>query len=176
MLAIALVLGLARRGARAAPASERGDDTFVSSSSPDYRATQSFYRSFGEEPVEVLVKGNLQQLVLSSDIERLRAWRGACRATSPRSALAGEGGVERALRAARARHRRSRWCSVPARSSTRRPNEIDEQLDRADQAGRSAGQAGRTRSSRSAALARGLSAREAATLGEQASKITIGAL
>ena len=46
-------------------------DTFVSSSSPEYRATQRFYDSFGEEPVEVLVKGNLQQLVLSSDIDRL---------------------------------------------------------------------------------------------------------
>ncbi|HEY7951343.1 MAG TPA: hypothetical protein VID70_00050, partial [Solirubrobacteraceae bacterium] len=41
-------------------------DTFVGKSSADYRATQGFYENFGEEPVAVLVQGNLQQLVLSS--------------------------------------------------------------------------------------------------------------
>ena len=34
-------------------------DTFVGKSSADYKATQSFYRTFGEEPVAVVVKGNL---------------------------------------------------------------------------------------------------------------------
>ena len=38
--------------------------SFVSSSSAPYQATQTFYRQFGEEPVEVLVQGDLQQLVL----------------------------------------------------------------------------------------------------------------
>ena len=45
--------------------------------------TQRFYASFGEEPVAVLVKGDLQQLVLSEDIDRgSSGWRGVCRATS----------------------------------------------------------------------------------------------
>ena len=55
----------------------------MSSSSPQYRATQRFYRSFGEEPVEVLVKGDLQQLVLSSDIDRLVGLEGCLSGNVP---------------------------------------------------------------------------------------------
>ena len=57
----------------------------MSSSSPEYQATQRFYRSFGEEPIAVLVKGNLQQLVLSSDIERLLGLEGCLSGNVPAS-------------------------------------------------------------------------------------------
>jgi hypothetical protein len=68
-------------------------DTFVSSSSPEYRATQTFYRGFGEEPVEVLVRGSLQQLVLSTDIDRLVGLEGCLSGNVPASAFAHEGGA-----------------------------------------------------------------------------------
>jgi len=45
--------------------------TFVSSSSPSYRATQRDYRSFGGEAVIVLVREPLTDLLLSSDLGRL---------------------------------------------------------------------------------------------------------
>ena len=72
----------------------------MSSSSPQYRATQRFYQSFGEEPVEVLVKGNLQQLLLSSDIDRLVGLEGCLSGNVPVSALGVGGRRERAVRAA----------------------------------------------------------------------------
>ena len=64
----------------------------MSSSSPQYRATQRYYDSFGEEPVDVLVKGNLQQLLLSSDIDRLLGLEGCLSGNVPASALGAEGG------------------------------------------------------------------------------------
>ena len=67
--------------------------TFVSSSSPEYRATQRFYANFGEEPIEVLVKGDLQQLVLSSDVDRLVGLEGCLSGNVPVTALAKEGGA-----------------------------------------------------------------------------------
>jgi uncharacterized protein len=69
-------------------------NTFVSGSSPEYKATQKFYENFGEEPIEVLVKGDLQQLVLSSDVDRLVGLEGCLSGNVPTKALAGEGGVD----------------------------------------------------------------------------------
>jgi uncharacterized protein len=69
-------------------------NTFVSNSSPEYKATQQFYKNFGEEPIEVLVKGNLQQLVLSSDVDRLVGLEGCLSGNVPKQALAQEGGAD----------------------------------------------------------------------------------
>ena len=93
MLAAAAVLGLAGAGLALQLTPTAALDTFVSSSSAEYRATQQYYSRFGEEPVEVLVKGNLQQLVLSSDIVRLLGLEGCLSGKIPASALGGEGGV-----------------------------------------------------------------------------------
>ncbi|HEY1835184.1 MAG TPA: MMPL family transporter [Solirubrobacteraceae bacterium] len=68
--------------------------SFVSSSSSSYKDTQRFYKSFGEEPIEVLVQGNLQQLVLSDDIERLLGLEGCLSGNVPPSGLPAEGGVD----------------------------------------------------------------------------------
>ena len=78
----------ARRGARAAAAPDGGDEHVrVDARAPTYQDTQRFYRNFGEEPIEVLVKGNLQQLVLSSDIERLIGLEGCLSGNVPAAAL-----------------------------------------------------------------------------------------
>src|SRR6202043_389585 len=89
-LALALALGGGAAGLGLRPSA--ATSTLVSSSSPEYRATQSFYRSFGEEPIEVLVKGDLQQLVLSSDVGRLVGLEGCLSGNVPTAALASEGG------------------------------------------------------------------------------------
>ncbi len=68
-------------------------DTLVGSSSATYKNTQSFYKHFGEEPVEVLVKGDLRKLVLSSDIDRLVGLEGCMSPSLPAGALPKEGGV-----------------------------------------------------------------------------------
>ena len=67
--------------------------TLVSSSSNEYRQTQSYYRGFGEEPIVVLVNGNLQKLVLSSDLERLLGLEGCLSGNVPAAALGAEGGA-----------------------------------------------------------------------------------
>ncbi|HXB14326.1 MAG TPA: MMPL family transporter [Solirubrobacteraceae bacterium] len=93
VLAIAGVLGIggALLALRLQPSA--ATSSFVSSSSTPYRDTQTFYRHFGEEPVEVLVRGNLQQLVLGSDLGRLAGLEGCLSGKVPRAALKNEGGV-----------------------------------------------------------------------------------
>jgi hypothetical protein len=173
VLAVAMVLGLGGAGLALRLHPTAATSTFVSSSSTSYVATQRFYRSFGEEPIAVLVKGNLQQLVLSSDIERLAGLEGCLSGNVPSAALAGEGGTDGP-------------CGQLARAKTVKvvfgPGTfISEAADRTDellaaetkqaeaQAKQAAGEVSR------AALARGLPASQASALGHQASKVTMAA-
>ena len=144
VIAIAILLGLGGAALALRLHPTAAANTFVSSSSVEYRETQRFYSSFGEEPVEVLVKGDLQQLVLSSDIERLVGLEGCLSGNVPASALAAEGGASGtcgALRSLAEHQGRLRTGDVRQRGS---------QPDRcaargADQASRSRGRPGRTR-------------------------------
>ena len=172
VIAIAVVLGLGGGAFALRLRPTAATDTFVSSSSPEYRATQRFYDSFGEEPVEVLVKGNLQQLVLSSDIDRLVGLEGCLSGNVPARALAQEGGP-RGPCGQLARARTVKVVFGPGTFVNEAANQIDEQLTaQTKQAEAQAKQAERVVSE--AALARGLAAAEARTLGRQASKITMG--
>jgi uncharacterized protein len=67
-------------------------DTLVGRSSSAYEATQRFYARFGEEPIEVLVKGDLRKLVLSPDIDRLVGLEGCLSGRVPPAGLPHEGG------------------------------------------------------------------------------------
>jgi uncharacterized protein len=170
VIAIAVVLGLGSAALALQLRPTVATDTFVSSSSAPYKATQSFYRSFGEEPIEVLVKGNLQQLVLSTDIERLVGLEGCLSGNVPASALGSEGGAGGPC-GQLARARTVKVVFGPGTFVNEAANQINEQLllqtHQAEAQARQA-QAVITR----AALARGLSSDEAAALGRQASKIT----
>ncbi len=172
VIAVAIVLALAGGGLALRLHPTAATNTFVSSSSSGYRATQSFYESFGEEPVEVLVKGNLQQLVLSDDIFRLAGLEGCLSGNVPRSALEGEGGVNGPCGQI-ARAHTVKVVFGPGTFVTEATDQIDEQLTaQTKQAEAQAKQAEEVVSK--AALARGLSVSEAATLGQQASKVTTG--
>jgi uncharacterized protein len=171
VIAVAVVLGLGGAALALRLHPTAATDTFVSSSSPQYQATQRFYRSFGEEPIAVLVKGNLQQLVLSSDIDRLVGLEGCLSGNVPASALANEGGVNGPC----GRLARARTVKVvfgPGTFINEAASRIDEQLTtetRQAQAQARQAEGVVTR----AALARGLPASQASTLGRQASKITL---
>jgi hydrophobe/amphiphile efflux-3 (HAE3) family protein len=52
---------------------DRSPDSLVDKGSSTYSETQNFYKQFGGEPVEVLVKGDLRQLLLTTNIGRLLA-------------------------------------------------------------------------------------------------------
>ncbi len=172
VIAVAIVLGLGGAALALRLRPSAATSTFVSSSSPEYRATQRFYRSFGEEPIAVLVKGNLQQLVLSSDIERLAGLEGCLSGNVPTSALAAEGGVHGPC-GQLARAKTVKVVFGPGTFLSEAAEQIDEQLTtETRQAEAQAKQAERV--VYRAAIARGLPAAQARTLAQQANKVTIG--
>jgi hypothetical protein len=170
VVGVAIVLALAGGALALRLRPTAATSTFVSSSSAQYAQTQRFYRSFGEEPVAVLVKGSLQQLLLSSDLERLVGLEGCLSGNVPASALATEGGVNGPC-GQLARAHTVKVVLGPGTFVNEAANQIDEQL--AAQTKQAETQARQSeRAVTRAALRRGLSAEEARSLGQQASKIT----
>jgi predicted RND superfamily exporter protein len=171
VLAIAVVLAIGGAGLALRLHTSAASDTFVGRSSSTYRATQRFYRSFGEEPVEVMIKGNLQKLLLSSDLDRLVGLEGCLSGNVPAAGLVHEGG-------------RHGPCGQLGALGTVKVvlgpgtflNEAAEQIDRqlstqSAQAERQARQA--EQAIYHAALAKGRSVAEAHQLGSEASKLTL---
>ena len=172
VLALATVLGLAGAAFALRLSPSAAESTFVSSSSPEYKATQKFYKSFGEEPIEVLVKGNLQQLVLSSDVDRLLGLEGCLSGNVPAKGLAGEGGVNGPC-GQLAKARTVKVVFGPGTFINESAERIDELLTvETKQAEAEAKQAETV--VRKAALAHGESEEAAEQLGKQASSITLG--
>ena len=172
VLVLATLLGLAGAAFALRLSPSAAESTFVSSSSPEYRATQKFYKSFGEEPIEVLVKGNLQQLVLSSDVDRLLGLEGCLSGNVPAKALAGEGGPNGPC-GQLAKARTVKVVFGPGTFINESAERIDELLTvETKQTEAEAKQAETV--VRKAALARGESAEAAEKLGKQASSITLG--
>jgi hypothetical protein len=171
VLAIAVVLGLGAAGLSLRLRPTAATSTFVSSSSPEYQATQRYYRNFGEEPIAVLVKGNLQQLVLSSDIERLLGLEGCLSGNVPARALPTEGGVDGPC-GQLARARTIKVVFGPGTFLNEAAERIDEQL--VAETHHAEVQAKRAESTiYRAALARGLPVSQAHTLGHEASRVTL---
>jgi hydrophobe/amphiphile efflux-3 (HAE3) family protein len=86
VLALSLVLALvAGVGATRIP-TDAGVGTLVDGDSATYRATQQVRDAFGEEPVVVLVKGDLQRLILTSNIFRLLRLEGCLSGKVPEGA------------------------------------------------------------------------------------------
>jgi uncharacterized protein len=171
VLAIAAALGLGAVGLAVRLRPTAATSTLVSSSSPEYRATGRFYRSFGEEPIAVLVKGDLQQLVLSSDIERVLGLEGCLSGNVPARALKSEGGVDGPC-GQLARARSVKVVFGPGTFLYEAASQIDKQLTAETRhAEAQARQA--QRSVYRAALARGLGASRARALARQASKVTL---
>src|SRR5690348_2441014 len=52
---------------------DRSPSSLVDRGSSTYAATQNLYKAFGDEPVEVLVKGDLNQLLQTRNLGRLLA-------------------------------------------------------------------------------------------------------
>ena len=165
----ALALGCALAALSLRPSA--ATDTLVGKSSSTYRETQRFYSRFGEEPVEVLVKGDLRKLVLSSDIDRLVGLEGCLSGNLPAAALANEGGAGGPcgqLRAAKA----VKVVFGPGTFLNEAAVQIDSTLAaKSAQAEKQASQAQAT--VRRSALARGLTAEEATAFGQQARKATM---
>jgi predicted RND superfamily exporter protein len=169
-VALAVVLGLGGVAFALRLRPSAGTDTLVSSSSSEYKETQRYYKNFGEEPIVVLVKGSLQQLVLSSDIDRLVGLEGCLSGNVPVAALPREGGLNGPC-GQLAKARTVKLVFGPGTFINEAATQIDEQLAlQTKQAEVQAKQAQRVVTQ--AALQRGLTVAEAQALGRQASKIT----
>jgi predicted RND superfamily exporter protein len=172
-LLVVVLMGLLGLGAAGLALSLRpsaATDTFVGRSSGSYRATQSYYRSFGEEPVDVLVKGNLEDLLLSSDIDRMLGLEGCLAGKVPPAGLPREGGVNGPC-GQLARLGTVKVVIGPGTFVNQAVTQIDSLLTtQGNQAEKQATQ--NERAVRRLALARGSGAAEAAKLGEEAAKIT----
>jgi hydrophobe/amphiphile efflux-3 (HAE3) family protein len=87
---IAAALALALAGAVLALRLEpsASTDTLVDRGSPAFEATERFREQFGEEPVVVLVKGELQQTILTPDLGTLLRLEGCLSGNVPEDGLA----------------------------------------------------------------------------------------
>jgi len=170
-LTVALVLCLAGAALALRLRPTAATDTFVGRSSATYENTQRFYRNFGEEPIEVLVKGNLQQLVLSSDIERLIGLEGCLSGNVPTAGLIHEGGVHGPC-GQLARLRTVKVVFGPGTFINESAEEITDQLS-SEKTQAEAQAAVAKHNVYEVALARHLSVDQASSLGEEASKVTL---
>jgi hydrophobe/amphiphile efflux-3 (HAE3) family protein len=88
LLVVSLLLAVAAAlGATRIP-TDAGVGTLVDNDSATYGATQHVRETFGEEPVVVLVKGELPQLILTEDIFRLLRLEGCLSGKVPKGAEA----------------------------------------------------------------------------------------
>jgi hydrophobe/amphiphile efflux-3 (HAE3) family protein len=171
VVSIAVLLALGGTGLALRLKPSAATSTFVSSSSPDYQATQRFYRSFGEEPIAVLVKGNLQQLLLSSDLERLLGLEGCLSGNVPAAAFASEGGADGPC-AQLARAKTVKVVFGPGTFLNEAAEQIGKQLASESRAAEVEAKQAESSVYR-AALARGIPASQAHALGRQARKVSL---
>src|SRR5947207_25386 len=85
-LVAVLALGGAALALRLEPSADT--DTLVNRSSDTFKATQKFKKTFGDEAVVILIKGNLQRTVLTSDLGRVLRLEGCLSGNVPARGLA----------------------------------------------------------------------------------------
>jgi uncharacterized protein len=87
VLAATAVLALAGAALALRLEPSSATETLVDSSSESFEATERFKRDFGDEAVVVLVQGNLQRTVLSSDLGHVLKLEGCLAGNIPRDKL-----------------------------------------------------------------------------------------
>jgi hydrophobe/amphiphile efflux-3 (HAE3) family protein len=68
----------------------RDPDTLVDRNSEAYGATQDFHEKFGDEPVRILVRGDLSELVLTNNLGKLLSLEGCLSGNVPEGRVFGE--------------------------------------------------------------------------------------
>jgi uncharacterized protein len=86
VLAICLFLAIGAGVAATQLPTDAATNTLVDSDTASYRATQQVRRDFGEEPVVILAEGDLQRLVLTSNLGRLLRLEGCLSGKVPKGA------------------------------------------------------------------------------------------
>src|SRR5881394_105756 len=86
ILAVCLFLGVGAGVLATQLPTDAATDTLVDSDTASYQATQQVKRDFGEEPVVILAEGDLQRLVLTSNLGRLLRLEGCLSGKVPKGA------------------------------------------------------------------------------------------
>ncbi|HEX3325288.1 MAG TPA: MMPL family transporter [Solirubrobacterales bacterium] len=86
VLAVAVLLAVGAGVGATQLHTDAGTNTLVDPSTESYRATQRAREVFGEEPVVVVAQGDLQQLILTSNLERLLRLEGCLSGKVPKGA------------------------------------------------------------------------------------------
>ena len=89
VVALAILLSLVGAVGALALEADRNPDALVDSGSDAFAATEDFYDDFGDEPVRILVEGDLQKLMLTEDLGTILALEG-CLAGSDTEGVKGE--------------------------------------------------------------------------------------
>jgi uncharacterized protein len=83
VLAVSIAIAVAAGIGALSLSTDAAPSTLIDADAPSYRATQEVREAFGEEPVVVLVEGDLQRLVLTSNLGRLLRLEGCLSANVP---------------------------------------------------------------------------------------------
>jgi uncharacterized protein len=86
LVALTTVLAIAAAVAATQLPTDAGVDTLADSGSPTVEATEQVREEFGEEPIVVLVKGELPELLLTDDLFRLLRLEGCLSGKVPKGA------------------------------------------------------------------------------------------
>src|SRR5919108_4223799 len=87
VLGVVAVLAIAGAGLALRLEPSADTDTLVNRSSDTFKDTEQFKKTFGDEAVVVLVKGELQRIVLTSDLGRLLKLEGCLSGNVPKRYL-----------------------------------------------------------------------------------------
>ncbi len=91
VVALAILLSLVGAVGALALDADRDPDSLVDSGSEAFDATEAFYERFGDEPVRILIEGDLRELMLTEDLGTILALEGCLSGTSPGGEVFGEG-------------------------------------------------------------------------------------
>lgn len=86
VLAVSVLLAVTAGVVATQLPTDAATDTLVDSDTASYQATQQVKRDFGEEPIVILAEGDLQRLVLTSNLGRLLRLEGCLSGKVPKGA------------------------------------------------------------------------------------------
>ncbi|HEU4392186.1 MAG TPA: MMPL family transporter [Solirubrobacterales bacterium] len=86
VLAVSLVLAVVAAVGATRVSTDAGVGTLTDTDTATYRATQEVREEFGEEPIVVLARGDLQEMLLSADLFRLLRLEGCLSGNVPKGA------------------------------------------------------------------------------------------
>src|SRR5919108_6631338 len=90
VMALAILVSLIAAVGALSLEADRDPNSLVDKDSGAFGATQDFYERFGDEPVRILVEGDLQKLVLTEDLNTILGLEACLAGSAPGGRVFGE--------------------------------------------------------------------------------------